>query len=247
MVEILLGLLALALLWLTQLRRQVEERASELKEHIRARQIVENKAVMVEERARIAQDLHDELGSGLTEIGMLGARARSASLTDQARSGFVQQMSDRALQTVATLDEIVWAMNPRHDTLDSMLTYFSIYAERFLGLADIAWRFERHGTTPDRPVEPGCRHDLFIAFKEALTNIVRHSAATEVSLSARLELRTLRLTLTDNGAGFSPGLVGNGGNGLANMRARLERAGGRFEAASSPNHGTTLRFLVPLP
>ncbi|HEY3913921.1 MAG TPA: histidine kinase dimerization/phosphoacceptor domain-containing protein [Verrucomicrobiae bacterium] len=92
---------------------------------------------MEQERARIAQDLHDELGSGFTEITMLSARAKSTT-----RDGYLDQMADKARQMVTALDEIVWAMNPTHDSLASMISYFWLYAERFLGLANIAWRLD---------------------------------------------------------------------------------------------------------
>ncbi len=88
---------------------------------------------MEQERARIAQDLHDELGSGLTEISMLGARARSASAPVEKRGRYLEQMGEKARQMVTALDEIVWAMNPTHDSLASMVSYFSLYADRFLG------------------------------------------------------------------------------------------------------------------
>ncbi len=148
---VILGALACVLaataLWITQLRRKVEHRTAELEIQIQERQRVEQQHAMEQERARIAQDLHDELGSGLTEITMLGARARSVSVPPETRGGYLEQMSDKARQMVTALDEIVWAMNPTHDSLASMVSYFSFYAERFLGLANIAWQLE----VPFRP------------------------------------------------------------------------------------------------
>ena len=177
---VILGALACVLaataLWITQLRRKVEQRTAELEIQIQERQRVEQQHTMEQERARIAQDLHDELGSGLTEISMLGARARSASVPPETRGSYLEQMSDKARQMVTALDEIVWAMNPTHDSLASMVSYFSLYAERFLGLANIAWRLEGPFESDDHAVDSRHRHQLFLAFKEALTNIVRHSA-----------------------------------------------------------------------
>src|SRR5208337_1903593 len=121
---------------------KVEERTVQLEEQIQKRQSIEQHRAMEQERARIAQDLHDELGSSLTEITMLGVRARSASTLPETRGKYLEQMGDKARQMVTALDEIVWAMNPTHDSLASMVSYFSLYAERFLGLANIAWRLE---------------------------------------------------------------------------------------------------------
>jgi len=247
---VILGALACVLtataLWVTQLRRKVERRTAELEVQIRQRQRVEQQHAMEQERARIAQDLHDELGSGLTEITMLGARARSASAPLETRSGYLEQMSDKARQMVMALDEIVWAMNPTHDSLASMVSYFSLYAERFLGLANIAWRLEGPFRTDDHAVDSRHRHQLFLAFKEALTNIVRHSGATEVRLNIQVEQGQISLTIADNGRGWTEAGQTEGMDGVANMRARLEKLGGRFEVNSKTGEGTIVRFDLPL-
>jgi len=247
---VILGALACVLaattLWVTQLRRKVERRTAELEVQIRERQRVEQQHAMEQERARIAQDLHDDLGSGLTEITMLGVRARSASVPLETRSSYLEQMSDKARQMVMALDEIVWAMNPTHDSLASMVSYFSLYAERFLGLANIAWRLEGPFKTDDHAVDSRHRHQLFLAFKEALTNIVRHSGATEVRLNIQAEQGQISLTIADNGRGWTEAGQTEGMDGVANMRARLEKLGGRFEVNSKSGKGTIVRFDLPL-
>jgi signal transduction histidine kinase len=246
---LILGALACVLvgtvLWITQLHRKVEHRTSELEIQIRERQRVEQQHDMEQERARIAQDLHDELGSGLTEITMLGARARSVSTLPETRGGYLEQMGDKARQMVMALDEIVWAMNPTHDSLASMLSYFSLYAERFLGLANISWRLEGPFKPIDHVVDSRHRHELFLAFKEALTNIVRHSEATEVRLNIQVEQGQVRLTIADNGQGWAELDQTGGMDGVVNMRARLEKLGGRFEINSNAGEGTIVRFDLP--
>jgi signal transduction histidine kinase len=248
---IILGALACALavtvLWITQLRRKVDQRGAELEAQIRERQRVEQQHAMELERARIAQDLHDELGSGLTEISMLGARALAPSTPPPRRGHYFEQMSNQARQMVTALDEIVWAMNPTHDSLASMVSYFSLYAERFLGLANIAWRLEAPFKLEDHVVDSRHRHQLFLAYKEALTNIVRHSGATEVLLDFQIEQGRVRLTVTDNGRGWPNGSGQTEEmDGIANMRARLEKLEGRFEVKSKAGQGTTVRFDLPL-
>ncbi|HTY87755.1 MAG TPA: ATP-binding protein [Candidatus Acidoferrum sp.] len=247
---VILGALACVLtvtaLWVTQLRRKVEQRTAELEIQIQERQRVEQQHTMEQERARIAQDLHDELGSGLTEISMLGARARSASVLPETRGSYLEQMSDKARQMVTALDEIVWAMNPTHDSLASMTSYFSLYAERFLGLANIAWRLESPLEPDDYAVDSRHRHQLFLAFKEALTNIVRHSGATEVRLNIQVKQGQVCLSIADNGRGSVHVGPTEGMDGVANMRARLEKLGGRFEVNSRTGQGTIVRFELPL-
>jgi signal transduction histidine kinase len=238
--------LAGTVLWITQLHRKVESRTAELEIQIQERQRAEQRQEMEQERARIARDLHDELGSGLTEITMLGVRARSGMTPPDKGGGYLEQMGDKARQMVMALDEIVWAMNPTHDSLASMVSYFSIYAERFLGLANITWRLEGPFNSDDHVVDSQHRHELFLAFKEALTNIVKHSEATEVHLNILVERGRICLTVTDNGKGWiEPGRQ-EGMDGLANMRTRLEKLGGRFEFSSKADKGTTLRFELPL-
>jgi signal transduction histidine kinase len=200
---------------------------------------------MEQERARVAQDLHDELGSSLTEISMLGARARSPAATDEKRESYLEQIAGKSREMVTALDEIVWAMNPRHDSLASLVSYFCLYADRFLGLANIVWRLDSDSVPPDFVVDSRHRHQLFLAFKEALTNVVRHSGATEVRLGIWLEAGELWLSMTDNGHGLPTETRTEAMDGVANMRARLEKLGGRFEITSAKDCGTTLRFCVP--
>jgi signal transduction histidine kinase len=238
--------LAITVLWITQLRRKVEQRSTELENQIRKRQRIEQQHAMEQERARIAQDLHDELGSGLTEITMLGARAQSGSAAFQARDGYLEQMAVKARQMVSALDEIVWAMNPTHDSLASMVSYFSIYAERFLGLANIAWRLDGPFKSEDYVVDSRHRHELFLAFKEALTNVVRHSGATEVCLNIQVADEQVRLTIVDNGRGWAGNSQTEEMDGVLNMRTRLKKLGGQFEVTTNQGRGTIVRFDVPL-
>ena len=241
-VGMLACVLVIAVLWINQLHRKVEERTVQLKEQIQKRQSIEQHRAMEQERARIAQDLHDELGSSLTEIGMLAAGPVAAA--DSPRH--LDQISDRARHMVASLDEIVWAMNPKHDSLESLGSYLCLYADRFLKLANITFRLTGTLDLPNQTLNPIHRHALFLAFKEALTNVVRHSGATEVRLSIRIIGNRLRLSLADDGGGLGSNRPTAGMDGLASMRARMEKMGGRFVIASQAGRGTTLRFYMPL-
>jgi len=244
-----MGILACLLigttLWITQLHRQVEERTGQLQVQIQERQRAEYQHAMEQERARIAQDLHDELGSSITEIGMLASRTRSASTSGENRSRYLEQMDVKACEMVVALDEIVWAMNPTHDSFASLVSYYCLYAERFLGLANIHWQLEEPIGAPDLVVNLKSRHQLFLAFKEALNNVVRHSKATEVRLKFQVEREELRFSIFDNGCGLPVAGHSDEMDGLSNMRARVEKMGGRFEIASEAGRGTTVNFFVP--
>jgi len=238
--------LVITVLWITQLHRKVEERTRQLEAQIRERQFAEQQRAMEQERARVAQDLHDELGSGLTEISMLVTVGKSASAGANDAGQHLEQISERADQMVTALDEIVWAMNPKHDSLASLVSYSCLYADRFLKLANIGCRLKGGVELPDRMVSSTYRHEFFLAFKEALTNVVRHSGATEVRLGVQLVGERLRLSIADNGGGLAANISKEGSDGLVNMRTRLEKMGGRFAIASKTGRGTTLRFYMPL-
>jgi len=245
-VGVLVCALVLSVLWITQLHRQVEERTAELATQIHSRQRVEHQRAMEQERARIARDLHDELGSGITEISMLAMVAGSTSTPGNGHNGHLEEIGDRARQMVTALDEIVWAMNPKHDSLQSLVSYSCLYADRLLKLANITCQLKGAVDLPDRTVPSIHRHEFFLAFKEAITNVIRHSGATEVRLGFRLIGNRLRLAIADNGRGLAAGRGLRGGNGLANLQARLQKMGGRFAIASQRGRGTTVRFYVPL-
>lgn len=201
---------------------------------------------MEQKRARIARDLHDELGSGITAISMLATMAGSISKPDSGPSRHLDEIGDRARQMVTALDEIVWAMNPKHDSLTSLVAYLCLYADRLLKLANITCQLKGTVDLPDQAVSSINRHEIFLAFKEAITNVIRHSRATEVRLGVRPIGQRLRLSITDNGRGLANDPRTRGGNGLTNMRTRLEKMGGRFEITSQRGRGTTVRFYMPL-
>jgi len=241
----LLTILVAAGLWITLLHRQVDQRSAELEKQIHAHQQVEHQRAMEQERSRIAQDLHDELGSGITEIGMLARRAKTAAADPDKHGRYLEQVGTKARELVTGLDEIVWAMDPRHDSVASMVSYFSLYADRFLSLANLTWTLTGPPDAPDRPVDSRRRHQLFLAFKEALTNVVRHANATEVRIHVDCPLTGVAISVADNGRGIPTEMRTENMNGINNMRLRIERLGGTFAVQSKPGHGTTVRFEIP--
>jgi len=244
------GLLALllvaVLLWAVLLHRKVEERTAQLRVQIHSREHAEHQHAMEQERARIAHDLHDELGADITEIGMLATRVRAAASPAEERARCLDQLASRTGQMVSALEEIVWAMNPQHDSLASVVSYFSFHADRFLGLANIKVQMETAPGPAERAVDARVRHQLFLVFKEALANLVNHSGATEVRLHIQMEHGQLHVRIADNGRGLPATSPTAGHDGIANMRARVEKLGGHFAISSEPGRGTTVSFSAPL-
>ncbi|HEU5397476.1 MAG TPA: ATP-binding protein, partial [Verrucomicrobiae bacterium] len=247
MIAVLGSGLVAAGFWIALLRRKVTERSAALRAQTRERERAEQQRLVEQERARIARDLHDELGADITEVSMLATRALSGAESPDESRRCLEQMAGKTRQMVGTLEEIVWAMNPQHDSLGAMVNYFTFFADRFLRLANIRLAVDISPEAAGLAVEARVRHPLFLAFKEALANVVRHSGATEVQLAVRVEDRNLRVTVSDNGRGW-PGPVpaGGGHEGLANMRRRMEKLGGQFEISGEKNRGTVVKFSVPL-
>jgi len=247
MVVVLAGGLFAAALWITQLRRKVRERSAALQAQILERQKAEQQRLMEQERARIAHDLHDELGADITEIGMLAIRAQGDNAGGEEGRRCLGQMADKTRQMVGKLEEIVWAMDPQHDSLGALVSYFSFFADRFLGLANIKLTIETSADAASLAVEARRRHQLFLVFKEALANVVKHSGASEVNLSVRVENQALHVRVADNGSGLQgPDPTSGAHEGIISMRARMEKLGGQFEIAGEAGQGTTVKFSVPL-
>lgn len=245
-IGVLLCVLCLAALWITLLHRKVEQRTAELTAQIHERQRAEHRQWLERERMRIAQDLHDELGSGITEISMLALRAGSNDAPTEKRMLHLEQIRARATELVTALDEIVWATNPQHDSLASLVSYLSLYADRFLAAANILCRVEQGQHMTDRAVASHMRHELFMAFREALNNVVKHARATQVTIRFELADSVLQIAVIDNGCGMSAAPANLAGEGLANMRSRVEKLGGKFNLQSAPGNGTQIEFAVPI-
>ena len=198
------------------------------------------------ERARIAQDLHDDLGAGLTQISLNTAMAQSPAVTPDVAVGLLSEIDQRARELVTSLDEIVWAVNPKNDTVPALARYLCQFTQSCHLPAGMVCRLDVAPELPDVPVGAEQRHHLFLAFKEALHNAIQHSAASQLRLEILADARTLSVKLADNGRGFVSGAVPDGADGLHNMRARLERLKGCCVVTSVPGQGTTVWLRLPL-
>ncbi len=148
-----------------------------------------------------------------------------------------------------SMDEIVWAVNPQHDTLDSLASYLGNFAQEYLVSLNIRCRLDVPLHLPHWPITAEMRHNVFLAFKEAQHNIVKHSGAAEVSVALATDAAGFNLSVRDNGKGFDPATVTprpGRGNGLKNMRQRLEEIGGHCEIHSTPGAGTEIKFFIPV-
>lgn len=234
-----------ALVWITLLRRQIEERTLQLTAEIKSREQAEHQHALEAERARIAQDLHDDLGATLTEIRFLSAVKSRDALVPQATRSQLREVSEKSRQMVSSLDEIVWAVNPANDFLPSLASYLRHVAEEFFRTTEVRCRLDVDESLPSVALTSEVRHNLYLVVREALNNIAKHSQATEAWLRIHWKDQSLHIVVEDNGSGFAgPGIVSSG-NGLPNMHRRLEKIGGRFECDTRPGSGTVCRIHLP--
>lgn len=228
------GLLGVAILlgigryWLTtKFRRQAEA--------------LERRTAIERERARIAKDIHDDLGSSLTLIAVMGDLARQDSGGDR-----LEKISLTARRAVRSLDEIVWAVNPRNDQIVHLLDFISGYALDYLSAAQIRCRLDIPEQVAPQELSSKVRYNILLTVKEALQNIVKHSRATEVCINVGITSRDLKIKIADNGGGFVMAAEGGEGDGLRNMRQRMSDIGGGCDIQTALGKGTTVALALKL-
>jgi signal transduction histidine kinase len=197
-------------------------------------------------RNRIATDLHDDIGSSLTQIAILTEVAqRRIAGHDPDVVEPISRVSSISRELVDSMGEIVWAINPRHDRLQDLAARMRRFAADVLTSRRIVLRFRAPEPAVDVPMSADHRRQCFLVFKEAIHNAVRHSSCTEVAVEIVLAGRLLAWTVGDNGIGFDPRRP-SAGNGLRSMEARARALGGRLDITSHPGGGAIVRFEVAL-
>ena len=209
------------------------------------------------ERTRIAKDMHDGLGASLTLISLQSELARRDAGQAEAAQAHLEKITLATREMLRSLDEIVWATTPNHDTLESLLVYLCKFAQEYLRPADIRCRLDIPEALPQDLISAETRHHVLLAAKEALTNIVRHAAPSEVWVRAQLSPTVLQIQIEDDGRGFdsastsllsTPAREGRArpaGNGLPNLKHRLEAIGGTFVLETRPGGGTKIKMTIP--
>lgn len=209
--------------------------------------VLEQQAALQKERARIAKDIHDDLGANLTQIAFMSElvqqdRAEPDKVTDR-----VNRIAGTARQAIKSLDEIVWAVNPRNDTLVHLVDYTGQFALDYLRTADIRCRLDFPEQIPQRELSTDLRHNLFLVLKEAMHNIVKHAHATEVWLRARFSDQAVDMVIEDNGRGFEQPPDNAFADGLRNMRQRMSDIGGECHFENQAGGGTRVTLHLPWP
>jgi signal transduction histidine kinase len=213
-----------------------------------ARLAVQSKAqeMLQRERARIARDIHDELGAGLTQLLLLGEVAQKESSASAPIRGQVERVCDKARRLSIALDEVLWAVNSRRDTLRDFASHACKYAQSFLASTPIRCRLDVESELPPLPFDLPVRRNLFLAVKEALNNAAKYSGAAELFLRIHRHGPDAVVIVEDDGRGFDRSRLSDERNGLSNMEQRMAEVGGTCEVASLPGVGCRVTFRVPV-
>jgi signal transduction histidine kinase/ligand-binding sensor domain-containing protein len=203
----------------------------------------EQQAALDKERARIARDLHDDLGSCLTKIVMVSGLSRRGRIPTEKADNEVQTAARYAIKA---LDQTVWAVNPQNDTVPAFVNYTSQFVVDFLRTAGIKCDTDIAEQLPERAVPAEARHNLFLVIKETVNNIVRHANATDVKFQVAISDTSLRFTIQDNGSGFAHASTAPNADGLRNMRQRMDELGGEFQIESTSGTGTRIVIVFRL-
>jgi signal transduction histidine kinase len=206
---------------------------------------LESQRALEHERVRIARDIHDDLGARVTQICLVSGLAQGdATLSEKARSEF-NSISGMARELVSALYETVWAVNPENDNLDALGNYVCQMVDNLCDRAQLPRRLRVAELPRDVQVSSHIRHNLIMAVKEAVHNVIKHAQASELSVFVDWEGNTLTIRLQDNGCGLDASTRG-AGNGLANMERRLQNIGGTCSFESRPGGGTTVEFRASI-
>lgn len=205
-------------------------------------QIVRQEVALTRERTRIAQDLHDDLGARLTHATLLFELCAQNGIRD----GYLVQGQTVVRQAIKSLEETVWAISPRNNTLPELIGYIGQYALEFMRNANIRCALNLPDNPPDIPVTCELRHDLFLVLKEVLNNVVKHAHATEVQLDVELRDHNLSMVVADNGRGFDELSIDRLSNGLRNMRSRAQKNHGSLDIRSKVGEGTRIEVHISL-
>jgi signal transduction histidine kinase/ligand-binding sensor domain-containing protein len=207
---------------------------------------LEKETALVSERTRIARDMHDELGASLTRITMMSDLATLEPQSNGSETKRFGEIAKASREISSTLDQIVWAVNPRNDTIERLVGYIGEFATEYLDGAGIPLKLELPMNLPAATAAPELRHHVLLGIKESLNNIVKYAHAGTVTLRISFDEGSLNIAIMDNGRGFDPAAVSPFSNGLRNMEQRFAAMGGSAQIESGPGNGCVVTFHIPV-
>ncbi|HTM92082.1 MAG TPA: triple tyrosine motif-containing protein, partial [Flavisolibacter sp.] len=205
---------------------------------------LEKQAAIEAERYRISRDMHDEIGSGLTQIALMSELIETQKNANEELKKDVGTISSSARKLVGNMSEIIWALNPRNDSLENLLAYLREQTLAYFEPFNIQYDIQFPDEVPFVKLSNEQRRNLFLVGKEALNNALKHSGADEIRLSMEYKNNTIHFYISDNGKGIGENKIKTASNGLRNMRKRMADIGGIFDL-SSDETGCFIHFSMP--
>jgi len=237
--------LSAILLWFfinAQKRRHQAEMMRKDHELQQQKLLLEKQSVVEVERARIASEMHDDLGAGLTTIIYLSEKAIEVSANQEEKSNILK-ISEQSSQLIRNMSEIIWALNIRHDGLAGTLAYIRRYCYEYLDEHKIKLNWEQTSIPPNIKLTGERRRNLLLVVKEVLHNVFKHAAATEVNIHSYCTTELLVLQIRDNGKGFELSDENDIGNGIFNMQKRMSDSSGVINIRSN-SQGTEINLTM---
>jgi signal transduction histidine kinase len=198
------------------------------------------------ERSRIARDIHDDVGTRLTKLVLQGEIAQSKLPAGSPVGSQFERLCDGLREVLGAMDEVLWAVNPRHDTVANFIAYICHYTEEFSQNTGMHCQMDVEQDLPPLNFELPLRRSLLLVVKEALNNAAKHSGASQLQLKIHCHNSKLLLAVADNGCGFDLNTVKKDRNGLLNFSARMKEAGGECRIVTRPGEGCRVEFTIPL-
>jgi signal transduction histidine kinase len=189
--------------------------------------------------------MHDDLGSGLTKIAILSEVVKKQIHEPEKAKQQLENISESSRELVDNLQDIIWVLNPKNDTLESLAAYIREYALKFFEPFGIEVQFVYPEKFPEIKLSEETRRNIFLALKESFNNIGKHAWCNNVKVIISERDREIKITVQDDGKGFEAERIRQFGNGLVNMKHRIEQIGGTYEITSETGIGTKTKIEIP--
>ena len=193
-------------------------------------------------RSRISQDIHDDISSELTKISWMSEVIKSKSQKENIFNSYelLEKINISSRETISKLGEIIWAIKPENDNLESLLSYIRNHIANFLEGTTIQYKINFPEIASGLNINPELKRNLFLVLKEALNNTVKYSEAKNIEFNFTIENNCYYISITDDGKGIEKNVIQGTGNGLINMKRRIENTGGSFNIKTGKNMGTKI-------
>lgn len=212
---------------------------------LQQQRIIEKQRAVEQERSRISKDMHDDMGSGLSKIAILSELLK-AYPNEEKEAEQIEKISRTAKDLVDSMGQIIWAMNSENDKIENLTAYLREYAIDFFESSGVDCSLDFPDQISTIKLTQQQRRNIFLVVKETLNNTLKYAKASEVKLKLVLQTNQLLLVVSDNGVGFDTSQTRRFGNGLINMKKRMEEIGGSYEIESTLNEGSITMISIPM-